>query len=102
MIRHVVLFKFKPEVSAEERKNFIHRLQELPERVPGIIKDGRGAPEVGEDFMGTPRSCHVALIFSFAGRQALESYASHPSHLPVVERARQICESIAAVDFEIP
>ncbi len=101
VIRHVVFFKFKPEVSAEERKDFVLRLKDLPERVPGIMKDGRGTPEVGEDFMGAPLSYHVALIFTFPDRQALERYASHPNHLPVVERGRQICESIAAVDFEV-
>ncbi len=100
VIRHVVLFKFKPEVTTGDRKDFVRSLKELPERVPGIIQEGRGSPEVGEDFTGSPRSCHVALIFSFADRQALERYASHPNHLPVVERAKQICEAVATVDFE--
>ena len=96
MIRHIVFFKFKPETSAEDRKDLLQRVKELPLQVPGIV-----APEVGEDFMGSPRSYHAALIFSFADRAALNHYATHPDHLPVVERARQICESIAAVDFEV-
>ncbi len=96
MIRHIVFFKFKTETSAEERKDFVRCLKELPSRVPGVL-----APEVGEDFMGSARSYHVALIFSFAERAALDVYATHPNHTPVVERARQICESIATVDFEV-
>ena len=101
MVRHVVFFKFKLEVSPEERKEFVRSLKELPARVPGIIANGPGAPEVGEDFTGTPRSYHVALILGFADCQALDHYASHPNHVPVVELARQLCESIVAVDFEI-
>jgi len=96
VIRHIVFFKLKPEISAEERKDFVRRLKELPSRVPGVL-----APEIGEDFMGSARSYHAALIFGFADRAALDLYATHPNHLPVVERARQICESIVTVDFEV-
>lgn len=95
MIRHVVFFKFKAGLSAEDKQGFFRSLQELPERVPGIM-----ALEVGEDFMRSPRSYDVALIETFADRAALDHYSSHLSHLPVIARAREICESIVAVDFE--
>ncbi len=96
MIRHIVFFKFKPEVSEADRAEFVARLKALPERVPGILK-----PEVGEDFVRSPRSYHVALVFGFEDRAALDRYQMHSNHAPVVERARQICESIATVDYEI-
>lgn len=96
MIRHAVFFKFKPEVSQADRADLVARLKSLPERVPGILK-----PEVGEDFMKSPRSYHAALVFGFEDRAALDRYQTHPNHVPVVERARQICESIVAVDYEI-
>jgi hypothetical protein len=95
MIRHVVMFKFKPEIAAPDRAAFVAALKNLPSQIPGIL-----APEVGVDFLGSPRSYHAALIFGFADRAGLEAYAKHPNHQPVLARAREICEAVAAVDFE--
>ena len=94
MLRHVVFFKFKPEVSAQDRQAFLAMLRGLPAKIPQIVSS-----EVGEDILGTPRSYHVALVSSFAGRDALDVYAKHPDHQPVIARAREICEAIAAVDY---
>ena len=97
MVKHVVLFKFKPEVGRGDRAAFIAGLRELPAKIPFIA-----SPEVGEDFLGSPRSSHAVLIFGFPDRQALNEYVIHPEHKPVLARANEICESIAAVDFEAP
>ncbi len=94
MLRHVVFFKFKADVAPAERQAFLALLRGLPGKIPEIVSS-----EVGEDILGTPRSYHVALISTFAGRDALEVYAKHPDHQPVLARAREICEAIAAVDF---
>lgn len=96
MIRHVVLFKFKAEVNETDRADLVARLKALPKRIPGILK-----PEVGEDFVKSPRSYDVALVFSFEDREALDRYVNHPNHVPVRERARQICDSDMKVDYEI-
>lgn len=96
MLRHVVFFKFKPEISEQDRTDFFASVQALPEQVPGILK-----PETGRDILRTPRSYDVALLFGFEDRAALDHYQTHPNHVPVVERAKQICESIVAVDYEI-
>ena len=94
MLRHVVFFKFKQEVPAAARQDFLHMLRGLPAKTPEIVSS-----EVGEDIMGTPRSYHVALISTLSGRDALDVYAKHPDHQPVLARAREVCEAIAAVDF---
>ena len=96
MVRHVVLFKFKADVSETDRAEFAARLKALPELIPGILK-----PEVGEDFLKSPRSYDVALVFGFEDRAAMDRYQAHPSHAPVLERVRQLCESALAVDYEI-
>ncbi len=96
MIRHVVLFRFKPEIGADERAEFVLRLRALPQVVPGILH-----PEVGADLFHTPRSYDAALVFGFDDREAFDSYQNHPKHLPVVETARQICDSVVAIDYEL-
>jgi hypothetical protein len=94
MLRHVVFFKFKPEVAAQDRQAFLGHLRGLSAKIPQIVSS-----EVGEDILGTPRSYHVALVSTFAGRDALDAYSKHPDHQPVIARAREICEAIAAVDY---
>lgn len=94
MLRHVVFFKFKPEVADRDRQAFLLVLRGLPAKIPQIVSS-----EVGEDIMGTPRSFHMALVSTFAGRDALDVYSKHPDHQPVLARAKEICEAIAAVDY---
>ena len=94
MVRHAVFFKFKPETGEGDRADFVARLRSLPGLVPGILQ-----PEIGEDFLHTPRSYDVALLLGFEDQAALDHYQTHPNHVPVVARAREICSSVAAVDY---
>lgn len=95
MIRHIVFFRFKSDTSASDRADFVSRLRALSGRVPGIEQ-----LEVGEDFLHTPRSYDVALVVTFRDRAAIDAYQVHPNHVPVPQRAREICDSIASVDYE--
>ncbi len=95
MIRHIVFFKFKPETSAGDRADFLTRVRQLAV-LPEVDQ-----LEVGEDFLHTQRSFDVALMVTFADRAALDSYQINADHLPVPQRAREICEAIAAVDYEL-
>lgn len=95
MIRHIVIFKFKTEVPAGDRQAFLEMLRGLPEQIAEIKSF-----EAGFDVVRAARSFDLALVTSFDDLAALERYAKHEHHLPVVERAKVICEQIAAVDFE--
>lgn len=95
MIRHLVFFKFKTEVAETDRQALLTMLRGLPEKI-AEIKDF----EAGFDVVRAARSFDLALIMSFDDLAALERYAKHEHHLPVVERAKVICEQVAAVDFE--
>lgn len=96
MIRHIVFFKFKPEIPPERRQNFIRMLQALPKQIPGIVTG-----EVGEDMTHKERSFDVALVFTFADRAALDAYAPHPQHARVVEESHRISERVCSVDYEV-
>jgi hypothetical protein len=94
MIRHIVLFKFKDDVSSQEREAFIARLKRLPEQIAEIKEF-----EVGQDITRAPRSYDLALVAVYEDEAALRRYAEHPDHLPVVEQSRKICQHIVAVDY---
>jgi hypothetical protein len=95
MIRHVVLFKLKPNVSREERDRWIEMSRLAHTRIASIR-----AFSIGPDLMGLPRSYDVAVMVDFDSLDDVRDYAEHPEHLPVVELARDLSEHIASVDFE--
>jgi len=95
LIKHVVFFRFKPEISEAAREDFLALLRALPSQIPEIV-----AFEAGRDVVRSPRSFDLALVSSFADLAALDRYAKHERHQPVLTRAREICEQVAAVDYE--
>lgn len=94
MIRHIVLFRFKPEVAEEERDDFLARLRALPGKISEIIEF-----EAGFDLVRAPRSFDLGLVASYADLAALDRYATHEDHLPIVARSKEICEQVVAVDY---
>ncbi|HZS44126.1 MAG TPA: Dabb family protein, partial [Blastocatellia bacterium] len=55
--------------------------------------------QVGYDIVRAARSYDMGLVSIFDDKAALDVYTPHPAHLPVVERARELCESVVSVDF---
>lgn len=95
MIKHVVFFKFKAEITEPDRRSAIALLRSLPEKID-CIRDF----EVGEDVLKSPRSWDIALIATFDDLAALDVYQRHDDHQPVVRTLRALCEALAAVDYE--
>ena len=95
MIRHIVLFRIKPEYKAE-----------IPSIVEGFYSmvgkvDGLLALEAGADILGSERSYDVALVTSFRDRASFDAYQQHPAHLPVKKRMHEVREASVACDYLI-
>ena len=95
MIRHIVLFKIKPEFKSE-----------IPSIVQGFYSmvgkvDGLVSLEAGADFLGSSRSYDVALITVFRDRASFDAYQEHPAHLPVKKRMHEVREDSVACDYQI-
>ena len=95
MLTHIVVWKYKPEVGEEQRREHVERLRRLAGRIPEIQSFA-----VGADVLGLPRSYHTGLVATFSDRAALEAYNVHPDHVAVADMGRQISEHVASVDFE--
>ena len=95
MIRHIVLFKFKPEITQEQRQDFLDMLQALPAKISEVKSF-----EAGFDVIHSPRSFDMALVAGYDDLAALDRYAVHEHHQPVVERGKEICQQVVAVDYE--
>ena len=74
MIRHIVLWRLKPE--GRERFDEIKATLEAQlGRIPGLLR-----VEVGRNIKPGRRAVDFALTCDFADRESLEAYHKHPAH----------------------
>jgi hypothetical protein len=93
MIEHVVLAKFKPEVTEADVAEPGKKLATLPAIIPEIKgydfgKDVR--PEKTLDF---------ALVSTFEDMAAVKRYLMQPDHVVVGKYIRSLCENLQVIDF---
>lgn len=94
MIKHVVLFKFKPDSSEARFGELEKRLKGLPGLIPEIK-----SYEFGLDVMRSARSYDFALVSAFEDIESLNRYQTHPAHVEALGIINELFEQIAAADF---
>lgn len=94
MIKHLVLFKFKPEAAEADIVNLEKSLNALPGLIPEIISFS-----CGRDALRTERSYDLALVADFADLDALNRYQVHADHQAVVVKVKHLASSVVAVDY---
>ncbi len=94
MVKHIVMFKLT---------------EKTPENLDLVVKALNGMQgkietlrflEVGRDFSASERSYDVVLTTHFDDQAGLNTYISHPEHLPVVKLIRSLCSGSVVVDYE--
>jgi hypothetical protein len=100
MIRHIVLWKFGTEVTAEQkpaiRQEMKKRLLELKTKVP-VLKS------ISVSFNNEKASSanyDVMLDSEFASIEDLMIYQGHPAHVEVAEYIKSLQLQRAVIDFE--
>ena len=93
MIRHVVMWKFRPGTEAEQRQ-FLEGLRALQGVIPQLLRS-----EVAVN-MGTG-TYDAVLVSEFADRAGLEAYQQDPRHKAVSALCASIRLERASVDWEI-
>ena len=99
MVKHVVIFKLKKEVSPEERKSAMQAFKAGIEALPaaiGFIKD----IEVGLNINGS-EECDICLNSLFATLDDVKTYAAHPAHKAVAGALAPYIAARSCVDYEI-
>ncbi len=94
MIVHIVMFQFKEENKAANIKNVVEQLEALEEKI-----DVLASMEVGVDFNGSERAFDLALYSTFATKEDLKTYATHPEHLKVVKLIKEVSTQSRVVDY---
>ncbi|MFW5760066.1 MAG: Dabb family protein [Cyclobacteriaceae bacterium] len=99
-VRHVVVFKYKPEATEAQIKEITDAFRDLKSKIPGIVDFETGvnnSPEnLNQDFT------HVYLL-TFENAEARDNYLPHPEHKEFgkILRSSGIFDGVFVVDYQI-
>ena len=100
MIKHIIIWNFKEELSDEEKVSYAARIKEglegLVGKVPGLV-------EVHVHTEGLASSnADLMLDAVLENEEALKGYAVHPEHVAIANsKVRPYTMSRTCLDFEI-
>lgn len=98
MVKHMVLWSFKEELSQEERKEAAARIKTELENLVGVVPGLKSAFVVTEPI---PSSSHdLCLITELETAEDLKNYAVNPDHVKAATFVRSVTCNRAAMDFE--
>ena len=100
MVKHIILWSLKSDLSDEEKetiKNGIKEgLESLNGQIPGLVEI-----KVNKDTLPSS-TADLMLDSTFESADALKAYSKHPAHVAVAEsKVRPYYESRSCLDFEI-
>ena len=96
MIRHVVVFSWKPEATPEQVEQIAAELRKLPATIPAIK-----AYACGPDAGITQGNSDFAVTADFDDEAGFVSYRDHPDHRAIISTyIRPITAQRAAAQFE--
>lgn len=99
MVKHVILWNLKDELSAEQKEEvkagIKAGLEGLKGQIPGLL-------DIQVHTKGLPSSnADVMLDSSFESEEALKGYAVHPAHVAVADtKVRPFTKSRVCLDYE--
>ena len=100
MVKHIILWTLKDELSAEEKeqvkKGIKEGLEGLAGKIPGMI-------DIKVNINGLASSnADLMLDSTFESEEALKGYAVHPEHVAVADgKVRPYTKIRSCLDFEI-
>ena len=96
MVKHIILWKLKPEYNTADIKRGI---KEGLEGLLGVI-DGLNEIKVQTECLASS-NVDVMLYSVFESEEALKNYAVHPKHVEVADtKVRPYTESRSCIDFQ--
>jgi hypothetical protein len=97
MIRHTVLFTWKPDATDEQKARVLAELRTLPPLMSGLQ-----AYQLGPDAGLTDGNFDFAVVADFDDEESYRAYRDHPAHRAVVaECITPIRLERASVQFEM-
>jgi Stress responsive A/B Barrel Domain len=103
MIAHVVLFKPRRDLSAEDRSVFGDAILRAQREIPGIrrFSVGRRVLKEASYAQAMPEDFSYAAIIEFDDLAALQTYLNHPVHEPLGAWFWKTSEATLVYDYEL-
>lgn len=96
VLRHVVSFQFKEEVTPERRAQAVKDFLDLKNRIPEIIKFEGGENISVEGYDKGFTHCYVLTFENEEGRSI---YLPHPAHMEVAKKNKPLMKDLFVVDY---
>ena len=96
MLRHAVLFKFKPTATKEQIQEVVDAFKALPSKID-TIKDFEYGTDVSVENKAKGFT-HLFLV-TFADEKGREVYLPHPAHMDFVKIVGPVLEDVVVVDY---
>ena len=101
MVKHVILWQLKDELTAEEKVTVKAEMKDALEglmgKIPGLLD-----VKVYTEGLESSKNAEVMLDTTFTDEAALKTYAVHPEHVAVADgKVRPFTKYRACLDFEI-
>ena len=100
MVKHIILWTLKDELSAEEKENVKQGIKEGLEGLKGVVP---GIVDIHVNIHGLDSSnADLMLDSTFEDEAALKNYAVHPAHVAVANgKVRPFTKIRSCLDFEM-
>lgn len=100
MVKHMILWQLKDELSPEEKtvikKEIKEGLEGLSGKIPGLLEI-----HVQTEALASSNA-DIMLDSSFADEAALKGYAQHPEHVKIADgKVRPFTKTRICLDFEV-
>lgn len=100
MVKHIILWQLKDELSAEEKNTVKAEMKEslegLAGKIPGLLEI-----KVQTEALSSSNA-EVMLDTTFTDEEALKGYAVHPEHVAVADgKVRPFTKTRLCLDFEV-
>lgn len=100
MIRHIVMFQFKPEADGRTKKENAAIAKEMLEKLQGVVPTLKNSYVKQNHELASEENYDLVLVSEFDSLEALQEYIVHPAHKKVGEFMSKVREKRACVDFE--
>ena len=98
-LRHVVAFKFKPDVTEEQIRNISRDFHALEEKIPQIIEFEGGADfRFSRGGLDSDRFTHCFIV-TVKNEKELAAYGAHPDHQAFSSSADPLLKEVMVVDY---
>lgn len=100
MIKHIVLWKLKPEAEGKTAQENAALIKEKLEGLFGKIPEIKSI-QVRANTLQVDGNYDVTLIAEFESEEKMYAYQRNPLHEEVAVYVKKVVETRAAIDFEI-